>query len=307
MSSFGNWLRNIRSGRGISQDDFGLSIGRSKSWVADIERSKARPKNEDLPKIARALEVSVHDVYQAYLQDIMGFISAKLREFSPEIAAVAELWASMEAEAVSVERVSPKSRRRIERIAEKLAVFLFPEEVENYEAMPLDRLFYDNELTSRLNTELGCALFFSLCDDSSPFEASAQPASTGGIEVRLRDDVWRLIESGDGRARFTLAHELGHVFLHKDEILAGGVVYRDAACIPSEALQPGMKIYESPEWQANVFASAFLMPRDAVQKWIDYVRCEDPEMVSIASMAEHFGVSYQAARIRMERILVMAF
>ncbi len=306
MTAFGYWLKNIRSGQGVSQDDLGVSIERSKSWVADIERGKARPKVEDLQKISRFLNVSVHDAYQAFLQDLMGVTDSKT-DAAPEISAVADIWASMEAKEAPVERVKPRSRKVIEQKADEMAVFLFREAVACHESMPIDQVLYDTNLLKELECKLGYSVSFSKCDEANLFvEASAQ-RSDGGVEIKLRDDVWRLIEANDGRARFTLAHELGHAILHADVIMAGGVVYRDAACIPSETLQIGMKIYESPEWQANVFASAFLMPSKSVRGWIDYVRCEDPEMVSIASMAEHFSVSYQAARIRMERMLVNVF
>ena len=54
--------------------------------------------------------------------------------------------------------------------------------------------------------------------------------------------------SGEGRDRLTIAHEVGHLFLHDNDSIA--LCRLD----PSEKLKP----YEDPEWQANAFAGELL-------------------------------------------------
>ncbi len=67
--------------------------------------------------------------------------------------------------------------------------------------------------------------------------------------MEVREDVYQMAICGDGRHRFTIAHELGHYFLHKDGV---------KLCRIEENAK--MVSYIDPEWQANTFASALLMP-----------------------------------------------
>ncbi len=68
-------------------------------------------------------------------------------------------------------------------------------------------------------------------------------------ELVIREDVYEALNDPDdpmhGRARFTLAHELGHLVLHE--------VRR---CIDKTAMIKH-KVFEDSEWQADYFASEF--------------------------------------------------
>lgn len=78
-------------------------------------------------------------------------------------------------------------------------------------------------------------------------------------EMVVREDVYDLAYSGNGRHRFTIAHELGHYVLHQDGVKLCRV--------------DGNKRIESyldPEWQANTFASAILMPRHLISDMTAY-------------------------------------
>lgn len=78
--------------------------------------------------------------------------------------------------------------------------------------------------------------------------------------IQIREDVYnnacnlnRATVNQCGRDNFTLAHELGHLFLHKGAIgLARGNINR-----PHER-------YKDSEWQADQFAAEFLMPYDQI-------------------------------------------
>lgn len=93
--------------------------------------------------------------------------------------------------------------------------------------------------------------------------------------VQIREDVYERACAGEGRDRFTVAHEIGHVVLH-----AGLSLQRTA--VPLGPIRP----YESSEWQANAFAGELLMPLH----WLR-AHCRVPhDLVSL------FGVSETAAR-----------
>ena len=92
-------------------------------------------------------------------------------------------------------------------------------------------------------------------------------------KMTIREDVYEGACKGIGRDRFTIAHEIGHYFLHADEL----VVARSENSI--------YKSYTDPEWQANKFAAELLIPSDLTRH------------MSAHDIAERCGVSLQAAMI----------
>lgn len=66
--------------------------------------------------------------------------------------------------------------------------------------------------------------------------------------IRIREDVYLRAADGEGRDRFTIAHEVGHLFMHEDNAIA---LCRLA---PNQRLKP----FEDPEWQADAFGGELL-------------------------------------------------
>lgn len=93
--------------------------------------------------------------------------------------------------------------------------------------------------------------------------------------VQIREDVYKRACAGEGRDRFTIAHEIGHLVLH-----SGLSLQRTA--VSSGPIRP----YESSEWQANAFAGELLMPLHWVR-----ARCRDAR-----DLVPLFGVSDHAAQ-----------
>lgn len=83
------------------------------------------------------------------------------------------------------------------------------------------------------------------------------------------------------RQRFTVAHELGHALLHNE-----GVHERSDVRLTS---------YRKHEVEANKFAAALLMPSDHVSVAVDLGK-------NLEELAELFGVSQTAMRIRLETL-----
>lgn len=90
---------------------------------------------------------------------------------------------------------------------------------------------------------------------SSDMEACAFPdgcpENPEGPFIKIRPDVYEAAHSNDGRARFTLMHECGHILLHQNI----SALHRSQS-IDGEELPP----YKNSEWQANTFAAELLMP-----------------------------------------------
>ena len=89
-----------------------------------------------------------------------------------------------------------------------------------------------------------------------------------GNFIRLREDVYEKACYGDGRARFTAAHELGHFVLHTNSPLAR--TRRDDGTAPFRLAEP----------QANQFAAELLMPRKFVRGISDVRQLMDTHQVS---------------------------
>ena len=113
-------------------------------------------------------------------------------------------------------------------------------------------------------------------------------------KIRKDGDKSFVIEISPGqtkeRRNFTIAHELGHLFLHMgfdtDEDRWNSqqsIVYYRAGCTDSE-------------YQSNEFAAALLMPR---KQFVDvlYQNAED-NIVNIGAVASYFNVSIDAASNR---------
>ena len=85
------------------------------------------------------------------------------------------------------------------------------------------------------------------------------------------------------RQRFTLAHELGHYFLHRNicKNFDDNYVFTRA----DEKSDP-------IEWEANRFAAEFLMPEDIFRQMVV------KGVTSVDDIADQFGVSTMAVRIR---------
>lgn len=117
-----------------------------------------------------------------------------------------------------------------------------------------------------------------------------------GFTIVKEDGIYIVVNSVEPphRQRFTIAHELGHIYLHDiniNEVDKLNVVFRSDFDFSSNDPEKLMI-----EQRANAFASEILMPEDQVLKLID-------AGLNSTQMAEIFGVSIQAMEIRLAGIL----
>lgn len=92
--------------------------------------------------------------------------------------------------------------------------------------------------------------------------------------IRLREDVYDGACAGNGRDLYTVAHEIGHLFLHTGDY---SFARREGQSIP---------LYKNSEWQADAFAGELLMPCVAIKGM-------SPEEIEL-----RYGVSMTAARVQ---------
>lgn len=97
--------------------------------------------------------------------------------------------------------------------------------------------------------------------------------------IRLREDVYLKACDGDGCARMTCAHELGHYILHSEGQLNFSRTFADDTT----------PRYMHSEWQANCFGGELLVP------------VTDRAIIvasDIDSISQLYGVTHQAAGIQ---------
>jgi hypothetical protein len=104
------------------------------------------------------------------------------------------------------------------------------------------------------------------------------------IPRRIRHDAFL----GDGYARNTFGHELGHATLHFDKLTRGAAMPRRSVGNVTPGWIPKFK---SAEHQVKVFAAAFFI-NDEIGRQL-----RSPEQISI-----EFGVSLQSAQIYFEQV-----
>jgi Zn-dependent peptidase ImmA (M78 family) len=91
------------------------------------------------------------------------------------------------------------------------------------------------------------------------------------------------------RDKFTIAHELGHLFLHYPLVQAAN---SSATMVATRWVNENDEAQKRAEWEANWFAAAFLMGGQ------DFRRVYQQKNGNIDLVASMFGVSVPAAEIR---------
>ncbi|MBU5469811.1 ImmA/IrrE family metallo-endopeptidase [Falcatimonas sp. MSJ-15] len=98
--------------------------------------------------------------------------------------------------------------------------------------------------------------------------------------IRIREDVYdRAVEGGE-RDRMTIAHEIGHLFMHEEENIS-------LCRMNSKQRLPA---YEDPEWQADAFGGELLASSYLI------------EGMSPCDVRDKCGVTISAARVQLNAL-----
>lgn len=112
------------------------------------------------------------------------------------------------------------------------------------------------------------------------------PSGSIRVDAVGRFEIFLASHTGPNRDRFTIAHELGHYVLH--------YLYPRQNGADIQALEAQRYGSGRVEWEANWFAAGFLMPAG---KFAERYRILNGVL---PLLADEFGVSVEAARIRAE-------
>jgi len=169
---------------------------------------------------------------------------------------------------------SPLSNIKIREITNEIRESIGYEKIERFPIVEFVEVILPATLEDEFNFEICTVEELGSCEGLTTPDENL---------IQIREDVYDKAVTGDGRARFTIAHELGHFFLHISSSLS--FHRNDKDDIPT---------YMDPEWQANKFATELLIPRDLLLS--NPVRYFPDEIVALCR------VSKQAAEIAVKQI-----
>lgn len=122
------------------------------------------------------------------------------------------------------------------------------------------------------------------------YQAELDNEISGAIRYEQKKDKFEIIvnkNNAKARQRFTIAHELGHYFLHRD-MLKNSDIHIDTLYRVMTEVDTKTK---EKEKEVDYFAGALLMNRMTIEKLI--------ENYSIEELTEIFEVSYSAMTVRL--------
>jgi hypothetical protein len=141
-------------------------------------------------------------------------------------------------------------------------------------------------------------LFDALGDPPYNLESGVEELSSGveGMvypdgRVLVNEETYRGADNEIGRPRFTVSHECYHGMKHSKQIRRALTDVGELVVCRRQNIKP----FLDPEWQANEFAGALLMPEQMVR----LLAGKERRVLLAATMAEAFGVSTQAAEVRL--------
>ena len=109
--------------------------------------------------------------------------------------------------------------------------------------------------------------------------------------IRISTSTYDALCRNDGRARFTVMHEVGHAILHHKYFR--GILRKENPNIRLNRSK--IPPYRDPECQANVFASSVLMPT----KFIKEMKRRGTDALEISDI---FAVSHSTAAYRIDNL-----
>ena len=175
-------------------------------------------------------------------------------------------------------RVTPRQNIEVRKIAKKLRVYY------GVDSQELVDVIECAERGSILTVDGEKPLKFEALNDADMGSDNGRTRFDGKtIIVSVRRAIRHSAYMGDGYARNTIGHELGHASMHYETLTAGVAMARRV----NGNKTPGwIKFYESAEHQAKVFAPAFFVN--------DNVAATLP---SAEEISVRFGISQQSAEI----------
>ncbi|MEA3286194.1 MAG: XRE family transcriptional regulator [Candidatus Marinimicrobia bacterium] len=280
----GQNVRRLRMEKGWTQSILHEETRLSIPAIGNIERGKAEPRIANIKKIADALDVNMYELLREApsLESVRFRANNKMKRRDNILVDVAD-WLNNYNLLESF--AGEKTQSCIPKIISKLGkqpsskeeIILAANLTREFVGLENDEKIYDvcNLVESKgikvYERKLNSSEFFGL----SVGEKDGGPAIVVNTNDRISVERWI----------FTVAHELGHLILHQSAY--------DSA-VESEN--------DNEELEANIFASHFLVPKEAFQKvWEDYYGM--PFVNRVLRVKRIFNVSYKTILYRINEEL----
>lgn len=322
MDALATYLKEARLSSARTQAEVAASIGKSKATIVALEQGKGRIQNvQDVIQIARCVGADEVRALSLYFRGLVvnqeeESSEAELEDCSLEsdIGVLLSQYIQRRSHRLAdganeeIQEVAPLSNLQVRgRIRE--ALFAAPplvSEVEYaYGGFPIfDILRKRLDIVAQKIGKAPGQVRLKIVDSGDWWEAAVSCVDGGIVEIQVRDDVWERASEDDGRARWTLSHELAHVLLHHSSLTCDGkIMFKDGAQTPGAAARrAGIPIFRSPEHQAQIAASEMLMPESVFLQYAKERFQNDERSLTAESVSERFNVSYQAAQIRLSAL-----
>ena len=151
------------------------------------------------------------------------------------------------------------------------------------------QILVDNDMLYKVPVDvIGIAKNYGI----TVYAAELDNGTSGAIKYDDKTKKFEIIvnrKNNFARQRFTIAHELGHYFLHR-EMLESSDIHVDTLYRAASTVDEGIETKEK-EKEVDYFAGALLMNKMVVEKLI--------KKYGIDELAEIFNVSYSAMTVRL--------
>lgn len=149
-------------------------------------------------------------------------------------------------------------------------------------ALNYRKKFFDNDTSPQEAYEK----IFAKYDGSIEYDENEERSETLQVFSDYSFDIFLPFNSSNVRDNFTIAHELGHYFLH----------VRNNKLKIRRVAKFNRKGSDRLEWEANWFAAEFLMPHKEFKKEAE--GCNK----NVMTLARKFGVSASAVQVRLSSL-----
>lgn len=279
----GERLTQARLARGLTQASLSAVTGYSRASISKWEKGDQYPEAIAIPGIATALGVTEHWLMSEPLQikrnpfyfrsnasitkQVRSIASIRL-EWAYEISNIIQEW-------VDLPRVNlPQTLSREE------ALLINDEDIERV-ALECRKLWGLNDNpVSNITRVVESAGVIVVREESG---YSNMDGVSTWFDPENRPYIWLSADKESGvRSRFDLAHELGHLIMHKN-------------LLPEDQNKP--QSYNEIERQADLFAAAFLMPASTISTSLRVVTLD-----SLLMAKKRWGASVAALIMRAHKL-----
>lgn len=270
MSTLGEVIQTARRARGLTQEELASAVDVSQAALSRYEKDLRVPEPEVLPRIAAALGVTQQFIERASRPIAAMAVDAHMRR---RATARPTIWRNLEAR-LNMLRMHAEQLSEEVTLRASLTVPIFdPLETDPAEAARLTRMQWRMPIgpvrsLARWMEASGCILIFEDFDTSRVDGLSQWASDYPVVMLNSASPVDRL--------RMTMAHELGHLCLHRTDV-------------PDDV-----------EHQANAFAAEFLMPEVVIRPQL-----RNLTLGKLSDLKREWNVSMQALIERAHNLQLM--